>query len=238
MIKVQSQHFKLALAFSLAAGAFLVAYYAHAQESTTTTTESTSTRPANPRPEERQAALETREQEMTERREEIEVMRTEQAEQRQASTTERQEARTEIRAERQAALSEVRQQRVLNLSANVSNRMDAAVDRLFSVIERLEARIDKMKQVGLDTAAAETKLREAAGHIANAQAILSDIDTLVYNATTSEQPLTYWQEVRTTYQEAARLIRAGHQALRETIALLKESAPRGVAASSTTDVAE
>ena len=238
MIKVHFQHLKLAFTFTLVAGAFFVAYYAHAQESTTTTTDATSTRPANPSPEERQATLETRTEEMTERREEVEANRAEQIEQRQASTTIRQEQRTEVRAERQAALSEARQQRVLNLSANVSNRMGAAIDRLFSVIERLEARIDKMKQAGSDTNAAETKLREAAGHIANAQAILSDIDNLVYNATTSEQPLTYWQEVRTTYQEAARLIRAGHQALRETIALLKESAPRGVTASSTTDVAE
>jgi hypothetical protein len=238
MIKVHFQHLKLALTFTLVAGAFFVTYYAHAQESTTTTTESTSTRPANPRPGERQATLETRTEEMSERREEIEATRTEQIEQRQASTTARQEQRAEVRADRQAALGEIRQQRVLNLSANISNRMDAAIARIFSVIERLESRILKMKEAGLDTAAAETKLREAAEHIASARALISNIDALVYNATTSEQPHTNWQGVRATYQEAARLIRASHQSLRETIALLKSSVPRPTTSSSTPETTE
>lgn len=206
MIKVHFQHLKFTLAFILVAGGFLLTYNAYAQESATTTTESTTTRPINPRPEERQAALE-----------------------------ERVETRQAVRADRQAALSEIRQQRILNLSANISNRMDAAVARLFSVIERLETRIVKMQQTGFDTTAAETKLREAAEQVASARALLSNIDTLVYNATTSEQPLTNWQEVRTTYQEVARLIRASHQSLRETIALLKGSVPTPVTATTTVE---
>lgn len=222
MFKVHSLHFKFALTFTLVAGTFLVAYYAHAQETTATTSE--------------EAA--TSSEATVERQNTLPAERGENLEARQEAREERVETRQAVRADRQAALSEIRQQRILNLSANVSNRMDAAVARLFSVIERLETRIVKMKEVGLDTAAAEAKLREAAEQVASARALLSNIDTLVYNATTSEQPLTNWQEVRTTYQEVARLIRASHQSLRETIALLKLAAPRQVTASSTPESTE
>ena len=200
MIKVHSSNLKFALAFTLVASAFLLTCSAYAEESTSTTAGTTT----NETTIDRQNTL------PTERGENLEA--------RQEAREGRIETRQAVRADRQAALSEIRQQRVLNLSANISNRMDAAVTRLFSVVERLETRIEKLKQAGIDTAAAEAKLREAAEYVASARALLGNIDTLVYNATTSEQPLTNWQEVRTTYQEAARLIRASHQALRETIA--------------------
>lgn len=222
MFKVHSLHLKFALAFTLVAGSFLVAYYAHAQEAAATTTEESA------------SSSET----IVDRQNTLPTERGEDLEDRQEAREERVETRQTVRADRQAALSDIRQQRILNLSANVSNRMDAAVARLFSVIERLETRIMKMNEVGLDTEAAEAKLREAAEHVASARALLSNIDTLVYNATTSEQPLTNWQEVRTTYQEAARLIRASHQSLRETIALLKLAAPRQESASSTPEATE
>ena len=149
---------------------------------------------------------------------------------RQASTTDRREAvaeniaeRQTARSERQAALSAERQQRVLNLSANLSNRLDAAINRFYNIIARIESRIGKLKAAGMDTTAAEAELRTAAGHLANAKVSLSTIDTRVQEATTSTEPQNRWMVVRETYQAAGTSIRACHQSLRATVSLLKTS---------------
>ncbi len=129
--------------------------------------------------------------------------------------------RQKLREQRQVALTEVRQARVLNLAANISNRMEAAIERLYDIVGRFEARINKLKVSGVNTSAAEEKLRSAVQLLSKARATIGNIDTLVQNATTSNQPKTDWQNVKETYLEAGRLIRESHQALRETIALLK-----------------
>ena len=138
-----------------------------------------------------------------------------------STSQDRVEQRQEMREEKRTTLQQVKQQRIINLSANISNRMEAAMTRFYNIISRLETRIEKLKQDNVDTASASTKLREASQLLAEAKTKLKDIDTLVINATTSEQPQSDWKEVRETYLEAGRLIRASHQALRETIALLK-----------------
>jgi len=148
-----------------------------------------------------------------------------------ATTTEpnrredRVENREALRTERQSTLQAVRQERVINLAANISNRMDGVVARLFNIIGRLEQRIIKMEQSGLVTDLAQDKVRESAQKLAEARSLLSDIDTLVYNATTSASPQDDWRTVRDRYQAIGLLIRGAHQDLREAISLLK-SAPR------------
>lgn len=184
-------------------------FNASAQETATSTAEDTRTERS---PEDRSNVIEERQQE-----------RSELIEERQEVRTERVEERVELRNERQSVLTNVRQQRVLNLSANISNRMEAAIDRLFNIVERLEERILKLNTNGVDTEAASAKLREAAQLLASARATLGNIDTLVTEATTSPEPKTAWQAVRAVYQEAGAKIRAGHQALRETVALLKHA---------------
>jgi hypothetical protein len=229
MITVHSSHLKFVFALTLIAGTFLLTYNAYAQEAVSTTTESTPERPTNPRPEERQAIIQGREEVTTDIAEQIED--------RQASTTERQEQRTEriearqdIRTERQTALTEIRQTRILNLSANISNRMDAAIARLYAIVGRLETRIQKLTEAGFDTTTAATEVREAAEYLANAQVLMGEMDTLVFSATTSQAPLSAWNEVRSTYAEVARLIRASHQSLRDSITLIKTALSTGVTA--------
>ncbi len=157
-------------------------------------------------------------------------------EERGTALEERQEERAELRDQRQSVLSGVRQQRVLNLSANISNRMEAAIDRLFNIVGRLEQRIFKLNSEGINTEAASAKLREAAQQLASARARLGNIDTLVTEATTSQEPKTAWQTVRTVYQQTGTEILASHQALRETISLLKQAIAAG--ASQPTDTTE
>lgn len=215
------------IAFVLFSAIFITAY---AQETASSTTEApTETRATTTG--DRGSALQEQQQE-----------RSELIEERQENRAEAVEARETVRTERQAALTEVRQQRVLNLAANISNRMEAAIGRLFTIVERLEGRISKLNAAGVDTAAAESKLREAAQLLASARAGLSNIDTLVTNATSAPTPKTAWQNVRTVYQQTGGQIRASHQALRETVALLKtaiaqaENRPVDVATTTQTEV--
>lgn len=131
--------------------------------------------------------------------------------------------RQEMRDERQSALSLQRQQRVINLAANVSNRMDAAIERLYTILERFESRITKMKATGIDTTMAEAELRSASQHLATARATLATIDNAVQTATSATDPQNRWQVVKTTYHAAGESIRASHQALRTTLSLLRSA---------------
>lgn len=141
----------------------------------------------------------------------------------QENRAENQAARQALTTERQSVLSQIRQQRITNLAANISNRMDAAITRLFSIIDRLETRIVTLTQRGVDTAAAEAALQRASLSLAEAQSLMSDIDTLVYQATTSEQPAADWQPLKEHYRTVAGLIRTTHTELRAVIAALKTS---------------
>jgi exonuclease VII small subunit len=145
----------------------------------------------------------------------------ESVEARRAEFENNQEVRQELRTERQEALSEIRQQRIINLAANISNRMDAAVERLFAIIGRLESRIAKLELAGQDTTRARTSLQSASQSLAEARGLLSDIDSAVIAATTSEEPYTAWQELRTRYQSIAERIRNTHSFLRDTLTALK-----------------
>jgi hypothetical protein len=141
---------------------------------------------------------------------------------RQETRVQAQENRVELREERQAVLQEVRQKRVINLSANITNRMEAAIERLTNITNRLDARIDKMTELGMNTTEAKTKLAEAKSSIASAGATIGNIDNLVFSATTSEKPVSDWKGLREVYLEAGRQIRQAQLQLREVIALLKQ----------------
>lgn len=153
--------------------------------------------------------------------EEAQQNRIERVEERQENRLENIENRQEVRADRAAALTEARQNRILNLSANISNRMEAAIGRLFTISERFSSRIEKLNTLGVDTSAASAKLDEAVNFLNQARASLANIDAAAYGATTATEPRTAWQNVKAIYAETARLIRAAQGALRETLNLLK-----------------
>lgn len=119
-------------------------------------------------------------------------------------------------------LSSESQKRITNLAANVSNRLDAVVARLFNIIGRLENRIILLKQQGLSTTEAEAKLRQATAPLAKAKNLLSSIDSQVYEAVTAEKPYTSWQHVKNRYQEIVSLINESYLNLKETLQILKE----------------
>jgi hypothetical protein len=149
-------------------------------------------------------------------------------EERQANQQDKVTERQDLREVRQIALQQIRQERVINLSANISNRMEAAMERMYNIIVRLEQRVLKLKQAGVRTSDAEIKIRESSQLLAEAKVKLNNIDAEVFAATTSNEPQAKWHSVREIYLEVGRLIRASHQALREAISLLKVAVDRSI----------
>lgn len=141
--------------------------------------------------------------------------------------------------DRPRVLTAAAQTRLTNLAANVSNRLDAYVRRITNVTDRLESRANKMGENGIDVAAARTKIAEARAELDKARQSLANIDTAVNNFVKSENPRTYWQQVKTTYMSARDAIKAAHRATVEALLLLKTAgnAPTtGDSATTTNDV--
>lgn len=135
----------------------------------------------------------------------------------------RQTTRQAVQIERQTALTDARQQRIKNLAANLSNRAEEAIKRLFVIIDRLESRVSKIEAAGVDVSLAKENLRQATLTLSQARSVLINIDEEVNQATTSNQPYSNWQALQTKYKEAATLIRQSHGELRATVAALKSA---------------
>ena len=118
-------------------------------------------------------------------------------------------------------LSEAKQKRVTNLCANISNRLDAVINRHEQITKRLESRITKLQQQNFDTTESYTQLQEAVSTLNQAKESIKDIDNLVYRMTTSVHPQTDWILVYTTYTNTEKLVRETQTKLRTTITILK-----------------
>lgn len=145
--------------------------------------------------------------------------------------------RTNVTNEQRLSLTEIQQTRVINLAANISNRMDAAVIRLSNISQRLGQRILKVEEAGIETSLAKEKLASANETLVTARLKLSDIDTLVNEATLSTEPQVNWRTVRERYQEVGSLVREAYLALRESIMALKNPAfTTQITATSSTEI--
>ena len=159
---------------------------------------------------ERETTIEARAEELRQRREDL----LEQARTRRASTA-------EATAERRAALSERVQERIRNLAANMSNRMEAAIGRLENIADRIDRRIDKIEDQGVDVSGAQEKLAQARSSLSDAETLLLDIDALVHAAASAETPRETWAGVRQVYLDTKTAILSAHQSLRATLEELK-----------------
>lgn len=147
-----------------------------------------------------------------------------------ASTTaqERSEERREERAQvrevkqegRQSALSQLMQNRIQNLVTNTTDRLTAALNRMESIITRLDSRIEKISNEGTDTTAAKEKLAEAEATLEHARDMLSDISP-IGEAVASEHPRDAYQEIRTELVAIREEIIKIHRLLQDIIPILK-----------------
>lgn len=125
------------------------------------------------------------------------------------------------RAGENAPLSVSRQKRIVNLSANLSNRMDAAWWRFENIANRLESRMLKTETAGADTSQARVALSDARSSLDIAANLLKDIDNTVITSVTANNPVESIAELRATYEAIAVALRQAHSSLRIALALTR-----------------
>lgn len=118
-------------------------------------------------------------------------------------------------------LSPQAQRRVINLSANISNRTDAAIYRFTAIIARLEARIEIAQSQGYDVTEAQTHLNEAKVALGEAKRAIADIDTEVTTMVQSEKPQESWIGIQDIFKAVAFHLLDTKQLLIQVIADLK-----------------
>jgi hypothetical protein len=135
--------------------------------------------------------------------------------------------------EAERPLATFAQTRIINLAANISNRLDSALTRLLTIHTRMESRAETMRAVGLDTSSAMVTLEKSKVLLLRIQEQLASIDSLVYYATTAPTPKLAWMAVSTKYKGLATDLRESKALLITALAQLKASPAATEVASST-----
>ena len=120
-------------------------------------------------------------------------------------------------------LGKIAQKRLLNLAANMSNRMEGTVKRLQNVTNRLTSRLNKMEERGINVSAARTELAQAQLKLNEASQNLEKIDIEVNGFVGSASPKENWQNLKNTYLTTRTAIIAAHQNILATINLAQNA---------------
>ena len=147
-----------------------------------------------------------------------------------------------VRAEEQRAEMEQKRkntiaQRVENLRAHIARifiRLEAGIQRLVRLEERLTARIDVVKGRGIDTTEAEQYLVEAITKRGDAEVALMNAKSDLLEITAEDFSRDSFANVRETLSETVSLIRETHALLVKSVASLKASVEVGADADSDT----
>jgi predicted nucleic acid-binding Zn-ribbon protein len=136
-------------------------------------------------------------------------------------------------------LTKAKQTRIINLAANISNKLDAITVRFEMITDRIESRIIKMEAEGYDVSEAKNALSKTRSEIEEAKNSLASIDTLVSTMSSSEKPKAKWLEVRATFKTAHQSLKNAKEQLKETLTLLRQAvkiAPTAETSTSTESV--
>ncbi|MEL6805219.1 MAG: hypothetical protein AAFO91_15720 [Bacteroidota bacterium] len=136
-------------------------------------------------------------------------------------------------------LSAEQQTRIINLAANISNKMEATVERLTQISSRMLARNNLLdiepevrSEVDRTIGRVDPLLNEARG-------ILGSMDTRVREAVTAENPREAWRSVRALYLSSKQNLRDVKGLLVSSHTLMKDpssftpNAPTDTATTST-----
>jgi uncharacterized membrane protein YccC len=107
--------------------------------------------------------------------------------------------------------------------AAIINRLDAATARMQNIIDRINSRIEKLSERGVDTTEAERHMTNAQDAVDAALVQLAGIDAVVNQAVTSEDPRGSWQDAKTEFLAIKETLRSAHESLRSAVAALKEA---------------
>ncbi|MCW9054517.1 MAG: hypothetical protein OQJ98_00845 [Candidatus Pacebacteria bacterium] len=136
------------------------------------------------------------------------------------------ERKSELRLqleERRAELEEKKNERIARYLGYISRKMDAAIERLNTLADRILSRIEKLEEVGHEMTDARAVLDTARGEIAIAEeemnSALEDAKTALEEDMTREA----FGQVASTLAHAKESLRDAHKALVEVIRLLHDT---------------
>lgn len=222
------------IASALVAGA---ASFAQAQEVTaeadvevsiqsTTSTPRPPIRPLRPQPlmdlrdDARERIIELREG-MQDRRIEVraEMQSATSGEERRSIIREAREDREEMRDRAQEIRGNIKERLQALVRTHVGavvKRSENALNMFDNLVNRMESRIDKLKERGADTASVEASLSSSVSLIATAKADLGALQTLVASVKESSDPATVKTQIRTAIEKVTASIKAAHASLLAT----------------------
>ncbi|MCI0597515.1 hypothetical protein L0Y34_00340 [Candidatus Parcubacteria bacterium] len=132
---------------------------------------------------------------------------------------------------RRANLTDAIKERIIDRANHAARLLDAMLERLKGLADRIEARINELADAGEDVSAARAALGEADDALAETERAIEAVKDAMHTALDSDTPREKLQAVKTLAQTAKEALRAAHQALMEAV---RELPKRGIGAPSPT----
>jgi len=129
----------------------------------------------------------------------------------------------EKRDEQREKLLEKRKERTLAYAERMTKRLNAALDRIKKLGDRVDSRISKLKERGVDTTRAEELMGEARISVSVAREGVVNAKAAIVAALELENPKEAFEEVRRIVKGVVENIKSAHMATVEAIKALKAS---------------
>jgi hypothetical protein len=137
---------------------------------------------------------------------------------------ERREEASSTKEEKRLQMEERVRDRVTHLMENIKAKMNAAIDRLRNIGDRLESRIEKLEEQGVDGTEARAHLETARTELQDAWDIINgDIYTNLYGAVSAANPANNIRVLHGNVSETNTHIRNAHKELIQSVAALKSA---------------
>jgi hypothetical protein len=99
--------------------------------------------------------------------------------------------------------------------------MEAVIERLQNITNRLESRLTKLSNSGVDTTASAAALASAQLSLNAAVTEMTDIDASVYAAVSSANARSGWTTLKTKFITIKNFIKTAHREIQSSISLAK-----------------
>ena len=144
---------------------------------------------------------------------------------RQEARDERREQFQERREEFKERLSEVKQKRIRAFWEKMSKRLANAIERHERIADKIEKRIVKFEEKGVDVSAAKSKLADGRAQLVNATSALAAAKVAVEELLASDDPKGAFPKVRDQVKAVRGEIKEAHQLLVDAISSLRAAKP-------------
>lgn len=145
-----------------------------------------------------------------------------QMEAREETLRERQRELRQIRAERRTALSVMVQTRIENFANGLFARLEAGADRLRNIASRIDSRIEKIEDAGVDMSTQVELLADAELQIDDAETQILEAEVALEAMLASDTPKEAFEDLKAELEEARNALREAKQALIDVVQSIRK----------------